>query len=186
MRDLTIGEAARRGGVGVETIRFYERRGLIEQPAKPEGSGFRVYPAEVIKRIQYGSSQAHGGASGMPAACRRDRDGLVDRRQWPHRPGGGRASRYSAPGAWGSRSPTSRSCCALSRPLPLESGRQAAGDPASAPGRAQDPRAGDDPRRSRRSDRTVQRRSPSRFPDRRGAERRRGGCGQPGARSAGS
>ena len=53
MRDVTIGEAARRAGVGVETIRFYERRGLIEQPAKREGSGFRVYPAEAVKRIRF-------------------------------------------------------------------------------------------------------------------------------------
>ncbi len=33
-------------GVGVETIRFYERRGLIQQPRKPDGIEFRVYPEE--------------------------------------------------------------------------------------------------------------------------------------------
>lgn len=32
MKTMTIGHAARRAGVGVETIRFYERGGLIEQP----------------------------------------------------------------------------------------------------------------------------------------------------------
>jgi len=32
MNTWTIGKAARRAGVGVETIRFYERQGLIEQP----------------------------------------------------------------------------------------------------------------------------------------------------------
>lgn len=53
MRDLTIGEAARRAGVGVETIRFYERRGLVEQPPRPHGAGFRVYPAEQIRRIKF-------------------------------------------------------------------------------------------------------------------------------------
>lgn len=53
MRDLTIGEAARRACVGVETIRFYERRGLIEQPPKPQGSGFRVYAPEQVKRIRF-------------------------------------------------------------------------------------------------------------------------------------
>lgn len=31
-----IGDVAREGGVGVETIRFYEREGLIEQPPKPQ------------------------------------------------------------------------------------------------------------------------------------------------------
>jgi MerR family mercuric resistance operon transcriptional regulator len=39
--------------VGVETIRFYERRGLIEQPLRPQGSGFRVYSPEQVKRIQF-------------------------------------------------------------------------------------------------------------------------------------
>lgn len=53
MRDLTIANAARQAGVGVETIRFYERRGLIEQPLKPQGSGFRVYAPEQIKRIRF-------------------------------------------------------------------------------------------------------------------------------------
>lgn len=53
MEDLTIAKAARRAGVGVETIRFYERRGLIEQPLKPQGSGFRVYSHDQIKRIRF-------------------------------------------------------------------------------------------------------------------------------------
>lgn len=53
MKDLTIAKAARQAGVGVETIRFYERRGLIEQPRKPQGSGFRLYSPEQIKRIKF-------------------------------------------------------------------------------------------------------------------------------------
>jgi len=53
MKDLTIGEAARQAGVGVETIRFYERRGLIEQPLKPRDSSFRIYSAEQLKRIKF-------------------------------------------------------------------------------------------------------------------------------------
>lgn len=53
MRDLTIGAVAREAGVGIETIRFYERRGLIEQPRKPQGSGFRVYSPELVKRIKF-------------------------------------------------------------------------------------------------------------------------------------
>ncbi|MFC6050407.1 MerR family DNA-binding protein, partial [Methylobacterium hispanicum] len=51
MRDPTIGKAAREAGVGVETIRFYERQGLIAQPAK--GAGYRTYPPEVIARIRF-------------------------------------------------------------------------------------------------------------------------------------
>jgi DNA-binding transcriptional MerR regulator/copper chaperone CopZ len=50
---LTIARAARQAGVGVETIRFYERRGLIEQPSKPSSSGFRVYSTEQIARIKF-------------------------------------------------------------------------------------------------------------------------------------
>jgi MerR family mercuric resistance operon transcriptional regulator len=53
MRAVTIGEAARQAGVGVETIRFYERRGLVEQPRKPQGSGFRSYAPEQIERIKF-------------------------------------------------------------------------------------------------------------------------------------
>lgn len=53
MTDLTIGRAARAAGVGVETIRFYERRGLIEQPLKPATSGFRTYSAETVTRIRF-------------------------------------------------------------------------------------------------------------------------------------
>ena len=53
MKAMTIGKAARHAGVGVETIRFYERRGLIEQPPKPAGSGFRVYPEETVRRVRF-------------------------------------------------------------------------------------------------------------------------------------
>jgi MerR family mercuric resistance operon transcriptional regulator len=37
----------------VETIRFYERKGLIEQPPKPLDTGFRVYPEETVQRIRF-------------------------------------------------------------------------------------------------------------------------------------
>ncbi len=50
---MTIGTAVRKAGVGVETIRFYERRGLIEQPPRPSGNGFRVYPEQSIQRIRF-------------------------------------------------------------------------------------------------------------------------------------
>src|SRR5690554_1141494 len=49
---LTIGQAARAAGVNVETIRFYERRGLIEQPPKPKGQTYREYPSETVSRIR--------------------------------------------------------------------------------------------------------------------------------------
>jgi len=53
MENLTISKTAREAGVGVETIRFYERRGLIEQPLKPLGGGYRIYSNEVIKQIRF-------------------------------------------------------------------------------------------------------------------------------------
>lgn len=53
MEGLTIGKAARQAGVGVETIRFYERRGLIEQPPKPNSAGFRLYSTDTVRRIRF-------------------------------------------------------------------------------------------------------------------------------------
>jgi len=53
MRGMTIGKAARRADVGVETVRFYQRKGLIERPSRPAASGFRIYPDETIKRIRF-------------------------------------------------------------------------------------------------------------------------------------
>ncbi len=53
MKAMTISKAARRGGVGIETIRFYERRGLIPQPPRPNDSGFRVYPEQTVQRIRF-------------------------------------------------------------------------------------------------------------------------------------
>ena len=53
MEATTIGKAARKAGVGVETIRFYERKGLIEQPLKAQDAGFRIYPEETVRRILF-------------------------------------------------------------------------------------------------------------------------------------
>lgn len=51
-RNLTIGRVARLAGVGVETIRFYQRRRLLEEPPKPR-EGYRRYPEEAVKRIRF-------------------------------------------------------------------------------------------------------------------------------------
>jgi len=50
MMNLTIGKLASSAGVNVETIRYYERRGLIDQPVKP-GNGFRLYDKTILNRI---------------------------------------------------------------------------------------------------------------------------------------
>jgi len=51
MPALTIGRAARAAGVKIETVRFYERRGLVAQP--PKGDGYRVYSPELVARIRF-------------------------------------------------------------------------------------------------------------------------------------
>ena len=52
MKTLKIGELARRAGVGVETVRFYEREGLLEEPARRE-SGYRQYGEGVVARLRF-------------------------------------------------------------------------------------------------------------------------------------
>jgi MerR family mercuric resistance operon transcriptional regulator len=49
---MTIGQLARRAGVGVETVRFYERRGLLATPAR-KTSGYRLYGEEVVGRLRF-------------------------------------------------------------------------------------------------------------------------------------
>lgn len=59
MKALTIGQAAKSAGLNIETIRFYERKGLIAQPKKPSGSGARNYGGETVERLRF-ISQAKG------------------------------------------------------------------------------------------------------------------------------
>ena len=49
---MNIGRVAKLAGVNVETIRYYQRRGLIVEPAKPLGT-YRRYPPEVVARIRF-------------------------------------------------------------------------------------------------------------------------------------
>ena len=49
---LSIGKVARRAGIGVETIRFYEREGLLAATARRD-SGYRLYHERVIFRIRF-------------------------------------------------------------------------------------------------------------------------------------
>jgi len=51
-RSLRIGEVARRSGVGIEALRFYERRGLLGRPARTE-SNYRVYDETVLERLDF-------------------------------------------------------------------------------------------------------------------------------------
>jgi MerR family mercuric resistance operon transcriptional regulator len=50
--DLTIGKLAEQAGVSVETIRYYQRRGLLDEPKKPL-RGYRRYPSDTAKRVRF-------------------------------------------------------------------------------------------------------------------------------------
>jgi MerR family mercuric resistance operon transcriptional regulator len=49
---LTIGRVAKRADVSVETVRYYERRGLVRQPLRT-GPGYRQYAEETVDRIRF-------------------------------------------------------------------------------------------------------------------------------------
>lgn len=49
---LTIGKLASEAGVSVETIRYYQRRGLLDQPIKPASGGFRSYTEKDVGRVR--------------------------------------------------------------------------------------------------------------------------------------
>jgi DNA-binding transcriptional MerR regulator len=49
---LKIGEVAKRSGIGIETLRFYERSGVLESPSRTK-SGYRVYDEAVLERLAF-------------------------------------------------------------------------------------------------------------------------------------
>ena len=51
-KELMIGNIAKLARVNVETIRYYQRRGLITEPDKPH-MGYRRYPADSVKHIRF-------------------------------------------------------------------------------------------------------------------------------------
>jgi MerR family mercuric resistance operon transcriptional regulator len=51
-RDLTIGKVARAAGVNVETVRYYQRSGLVPEPSRPAGS-VRRYSHETVSRLRF-------------------------------------------------------------------------------------------------------------------------------------
>jgi Hg(II)-responsive transcriptional regulator len=52
MEIFSIGQVARLAGVGVETVRFYEREELLEEPVR-RASGYRQYSQEAVKQIRF-------------------------------------------------------------------------------------------------------------------------------------
>lgn len=52
MATLTIGRLARAASVNIQTVRYYERRGLVDAPRRTT-SGYRQYPTEVVARLRF-------------------------------------------------------------------------------------------------------------------------------------
>jgi MerR family copper efflux transcriptional regulator len=52
MNGLTIGEVAKQARVQIETLRYYERQGLIARPPR-SSSNYRVYPPATVRRVRF-------------------------------------------------------------------------------------------------------------------------------------
>lgn len=52
MKQLKIGQVAKQSGITVETVRYYEQRGLIPEPHRLD-SGYRVYPESILTRLHF-------------------------------------------------------------------------------------------------------------------------------------
>lgn len=52
MTTMKIGEIAKRSGLGIETIRYYEREALLEEPQR-RPSGYRQYDGSTLERLEY-------------------------------------------------------------------------------------------------------------------------------------
>jgi MerR family copper efflux transcriptional regulator len=52
MQTMTIGRLARAAGVNIDTIRYYERQGLLPRPSRRE-SGYREYEADDVARLSF-------------------------------------------------------------------------------------------------------------------------------------
>lgn len=52
MKAFTVGQVAKRAGVGIETVRFYERHGLLDEPERRE-SGYRQYGDDDVAVLRF-------------------------------------------------------------------------------------------------------------------------------------
>lgn len=53
MDGLTIGDVAARAAVNIETLRYYERRGLIPRPPRGASNNYRLYPPDTVLRVRF-------------------------------------------------------------------------------------------------------------------------------------
>ncbi len=61
-RSFTISNTAKEIGIGIETIRYYQRIGLITEPTKPN-AGYRIYPQSTLDRLFFIKQAKHLGFS---------------------------------------------------------------------------------------------------------------------------
>jgi MerR family mercuric resistance operon transcriptional regulator len=74
---LTIGALAAQAGVNVETIRFYQRKGIVPVPSRPE-RGVRQYSSDYIDRVRFiKAAQAWGFTLSEVADLLRLQDGMA-------------------------------------------------------------------------------------------------------------
>ena len=59
---MRIGEVAERAGVNIQTLRYYERRGLLPSPAR-RPSGYREYSPEMVALVRFIKRAQHLGFS---------------------------------------------------------------------------------------------------------------------------
>ena len=78
MKALRISELARAGGVGVETVRFYQRKGLLALPGI-SGAGGRHYGGDDVRRLRYVKRAQAAGFSLAEIATLIDLDRTDDR-----------------------------------------------------------------------------------------------------------
>ena len=52
MSALTIGAIAKQAGVNIETLRDYERQGVVAKPPRT-GSNYRIYPEDTVRRVRF-------------------------------------------------------------------------------------------------------------------------------------
>jgi MerR family mercuric resistance operon transcriptional regulator len=52
LQDFTIGQLSKQTGVGIETLRYYEKVGLLPKPSRTAG-GHRLYTSDHLKRLRF-------------------------------------------------------------------------------------------------------------------------------------
>lgn len=53
MDGFTIGDVAARAAVNIETLRYYERRGIIPRPPRGASNNYRLYPPDTVRRVRF-------------------------------------------------------------------------------------------------------------------------------------